>query len=131
VKRGGRKRPAASRFYLDEDIPYTTVEAGAPMGLDIVAARDVQPNLPQDDPVHLATAARDRRIMVTYNRDDFIVATRDAFAIGDPHAGLLILTNRLPRDAGRIARGLARWMEKRRAGGAWPMQDYEVDFLSY
>lgn len=68
--------------------------------------------------------------MVTYNRDDFLAATRDAFASAGPHAGLLILTRRLPRDPSRIVHALERWTEKRKLSGSWPMQDYEVDFLS-
>ncbi len=69
--------------------------------------------------------------MVTYNRDDFLAATRDAFASSGPHSGLLILTHRLPRDPGRIVHALARWLEKRKEAGTWPMQKYEVDFLSH
>lgn len=69
--------------------------------------------------------------MVTYNRDDFIAATRDAFATSGPHAGLLILTHRLPRDPERIVHALARWVEQRKMAGGWPMQAYEVDFLSH
>lgn len=121
----------AARFYLDEDIPYEAATVGASLGLDIVAARAVHASLPQDDPVHLATAAQDRRIMVTYNRDDFLAATHDSFASAAPHAGLLIVTHKLPRDAVRIAHALARWVDKRKAEGAWPLQDYEVAFLSH
>lgn len=69
--------------------------------------------------------------MVTYNRDDFLAATRDAFASNGPHAGLLILTHRLPRDPARIVHALARWVKERERAGAWPMQDYEVEFLSH
>lgn len=119
-----------ARFYLDEDVPHSAARVGDSLGLDVVAARDAQPALPQDDPLHLRTAALDGRIMVTYNRDDFILATRDAFAAGLPHAGLLILTRKLPRDPARIAHALARWVEARRAAGRWPMQSCEIDFLS-
>ena len=126
-----RLRPEAPRFYLDEDVPHTTAEVGADLGLDILSARDAQASLPRDDPVHLRAAAGDGRIMVTYNRNDFLVATRDAFASGEPHAGLLILTHKLPRDPTRIGHALARWVDRRREDGSWPMQEYEVDFLSY
>lgn len=119
-----------ARFYLDEDVPHHSAQVGAGLGLDVLAARDAHSALPQDDPVHLSTAACDGRVMVTCNRDDYLVATRDAFASGTPHAGLLILTRKLPRDPGRVAHALARWVERRRAEGAWPMQPYEVDFLS-
>lgn len=124
------RSPEQPRFYLDEDVPHAAADAGASLGLDIVSAREAQSSLPQDDPVHLRTAAQEGRIMVTYNRNDFLVATRDAFASGGPHAGLLILTHKLPRDPGRVAHGLARWVERRKEAGAWPMQPYEVDFLS-
>jgi hypothetical protein len=120
----------AARFYLDEDIPYDAATVGASPGLDIVAAQEAHASLPQDDPVHLKTAAQDRRIMVTYNRDDFLTATHDSFASAAPHAGLLILTHKLPRDAARVAHALARWVDNRKAEGAWPLQEYEVDFLS-
>ena len=119
-----------ARFYLDEDIPHGAAGVGVALGLDIVPAKDAQPKLPQDDPVHLQAAALDQRIMVTYNRDDFIRATRDAFAAGLPHTGLLILIRKLPRDSVRIAHALSRWVESRKAGGRWPMQPYEIEFLS-
>lgn len=122
--------PAAARFYLDEDVPHAAAAIGAALGLDVVPARDAQASLPQDDHVHLHAAAVNARVMVTYNRDDFVVATRDAFAAGAPHAGLLILTRKLPRDPGRIAHALERWVARRGAAGLWPMQAYEVDFLS-
>jgi hypothetical protein len=120
-----------ARFYIDEDVPHSCAEVGGALGLDIRPAKDAQPSLPQDDPVHLRAAAQDQRIMVTYNRDDFLAATHDAFASSGPHAGLLILTHRLPRDPARIVHALARWVEQRKETGAWPMQDYEVDFLSH
>lgn len=123
--------PGAARFYLDEDVPHACAALGHALGLDILPARDAHSSLPQDDPVHLRTAASDQRIMVTYNRDDFLAATRDAFATGGPHAGLLILTRRLPRDPARIVHALARWVERRSTTDGWPMQAYEVDFLSH
>jgi hypothetical protein len=123
--------PDVPRFYLDEDIPYAAAAIGSSLGLDIVATKDANQSLPQDDAAHLRTAARDRRVMVTYNRDDFLAATRDAFASAAPHAGLLILTHKLPRDAGRLARALAGWVASRRADDTWPLQEYEVDFLSH
>jgi hypothetical protein len=116
---------------IDEDVQHSCAEVGEAFGLDIRSAKDAQPSIPQDDPVHLRAAAQDRRIMVTYNRDDFLAATRDASASSAPHAGLLILTHRLPREPTRIVHALARWVDQRQATGAWPMQHYEVGFLSH
>jgi hypothetical protein len=131
VKSRPHRGPKEPRFYLDEDVPHGTAEVGGALGLDVVAARDAQLSLPQDDPIHLRTAAGDQRIMVTYNRNDFLVATRDVFSAGAPHAGLLILTHKLPRDSHQIAHALARWVRRRKLENAWPMQEYEVDFLSH
>jgi hypothetical protein len=130
VRGGVGKEAGEARFYLDEDVPHGTADIGASLGLDIVAARDAQPNLPQDDLTHLLSAGKDSRIMVTYNRNDFLVATRDAFMANAPHAGLLILTRKLPRDSARVAHGLDRWVAKRKEEGSWPMQPFEVAFLS-
>ncbi|HSW30515.1 MAG TPA: DUF5615 family PIN-like protein [Longimicrobiales bacterium] len=120
-----------ARFYLDDDVPHSCAEVGRALGLDICPARDAHAHLPQDDPVHLRTAGKDQRVLVTYNRDDYLAATREAFAADGPHAGLLILTHKLPRDPARIVHALARWLEQRRAADAWPMQKYEVDFLPW
>jgi hypothetical protein len=118
------------RFHLDEDVPHGAAAVGGKLGLDVVAARDAHPTLPQDDPVHLMRAAAEGRIMVTYNRNDFLVATRDAFQTNAPHAGLLILTRKLPRDPARVAHALERWVARRKQERCWPMQPFEVAFLS-
>jgi hypothetical protein len=119
-----------ARLYLDEDIPYRAADVASGLGLNVIAARDAHASLPQDDALHLQTAAAVQRIMVTYNRDDFILATRNAFAAGLSHAGLLILTRKLPRDPARIGHALDRWAKARVLEGRWPMQPFEVDFLS-
>ena len=111
-------------FYLDEDLPHSAAGLGRSLGLDVVAAVERGPT-PRDDDLHLAQAAAEGRTVVTYNRNDFIEATRDAFAAGKPHAGVLILTRKLPRDPARIAHALQRWGERH-----GPMQPYEVQFLS-
>lgn len=115
---------AAHRFYLDEDVPTSAAVVGRGPGLDVVAAREQGPT-PRPDPEHLAAAAADGRAVVTYNRDDFITATRDAFAAGKPHAGVLILTRKLPRDPARVAHALLRWSRERP-----PLPPYGIDFLS-
>jgi len=117
-------------FYLDEDVPHGAAAVGRALGLDVVAARDAQSSLPRADALHLRTAAEDGRIMVTYNRNDFLLATREAFQSNVPHAGLLMLTRKLPRDSARVAHALERWVAARKRAGAWPMQSYEVAILS-
>lgn len=118
------------RFYLDEDVPPNAAVVGRGLGVDVVSAYHEGP-VPRPDADHLATAAADGRIVVTYNRDDFLACTRDAFAAGRPHAGVLILTRKLPRDPARVAHALARWAERAvRTFGAPPLQAYTVDFVS-
>jgi hypothetical protein len=124
------RQQGEARFYLDEDVPHRAAEIGGAIGMDIVAARDAHSSLPQDDAVHLLAAARDGRILVTYNRNDFLLATREAFQTNGPHAGLLILTRKLPRDPARVAHALERWVARRREEGTWPMQRFEVVFLA-
>ncbi len=111
-------------FYLDEDLPHSAAAVGRALGLDVVAAVE-RGQLPKPDRVHLGQAASEGRILVTYNRNDFIEETRDAFAAGRPHAGVLILTHRIPRDPARIAHALQRWQAAHAS-----MQPYEIQFLS-
>jgi predicted nuclease of predicted toxin-antitoxin system len=111
-------------FYLDEGIPYSAARIGRNLGLDVVAASEAGAT-PRPDREHLATAAADERVLVTYNRNDFIEETRDAFAAGKQHFGVLILTHKLPGDGARIAHALVRWAAERP-----PLQPYGIDFLS-
>jgi predicted nuclease of predicted toxin-antitoxin system len=131
--RATRRRPPpppAYRFYLDEDIPATAATAARGLGLDAVHASDIDPT-PRPDHAHLAAAAAAGRIVVTYNRDDFLALTRDAFAAGRPHAGLIILTHKLPRTAARVAHALHRWAVAAAVTyGPPPLQPYAVIFLS-
>lgn len=121
--------PVGFRFYLDEDVPKGAAVVGVGLGLDIVSAYHVGPT-PRADSEHLATAAADGRIVVTYNRNDFIQCTHDAFAAGRPHAGVLILTRKLPRDPARVAHALARWAVRAASTfGPPPLQPYTIDFV--
>lgn len=87
--------------------------------------------VPRPDAEHLAVAAADGRIVLTYDRDDLIACTRGAFAAGWPHAGGLILTRKLPRDPARVAHALAPWVTKAEATcGPPPLPPYSIDFVS-
>lgn len=122
-------QPPAFRFYLDDDVPTGAAVVGEGLGLDIVSAYQVGPTS-RPDCDHLATAAAEGRIVVTYNRDDFLRCTHDAFAAGLPHAGILILTRKLPRDPARLAHALARWVANAESTfGPPPLQRYTVDFV--
>lgn len=116
--------PAAHRFYLDEDVPPAAAKIARGMGLDVVATVEVG-TLSRTDPEHLAIAAADRRVVVTYNIRDFLKHTMDFFAAGRPHSGVLGLMPSLPRDGAAVAHALQSWSANRP-----PLQPYEVQFLS-
>ena len=112
------------KFYLDEDVPPAAAGIGRGLGLDVVAVLEAG-GLGLDDVEQLDLAASQSRIMVTYNRDDFLQLTLEAFAAGKPHFGLLILTRKLPRDPARVAHALERWCREMP-----PLQPYGFDFIS-
>lgn len=86
--------------------------------------------LPDDE--QLRWAARERRIPVTRNRDDFIEWTTAFFQRGEPHAGILIVPTSLSiQRVGRIAKALERWADvTRRRSGDRELSPYFIDFLS-
>ncbi len=59
-----------AHFYLDENIPRVTQRVLAQNAHDVIHAFDLG-NRSVSDPEHLLVAARDARILVTYNRRDF------------------------------------------------------------
>lgn len=98
-----------SRFLTDEDVSPRVAEIGRGMGLDVVSVRDAG-RLGWSDDDQLRAAAREERIFVTYNRDDYILLTRRFFQDREPHAGVLIVPGSIPRkDPDRLARALAVW----------------------
>lgn len=96
-------------FLTDEDVSPRVAEIGRGLRLDIESVRDVG-RLGWSDEDQLRAAARDGRVLVTYNRDDYITLTRRFFHDREPHAGVLIVPGTLPRrDPGRLARALVAW----------------------
>jgi len=112
------------RFYLDEDVPPSAAPIGRALGLDVVAVAEVG-HFGGADAEQLAWAAGHRRVVVTYNRDDFLELTRSALAAGKPHAGVLIVVPTVRRQGAAIAHALHRF-----STGRPPLQPYEVQFLS-
>lgn len=85
-------------FYWDEGTSIPFAGLMEPLGHDVVIARTFHPQRTSDH-VHLATATRLGRILVTHNRDDFLLlhrAWRDWFNEWGPspppiHTGIIIL----------------------------------------
>ncbi len=122
-------RPApALRYLFDEDVNPEVARIAARLGFDVVSVHDLG-RRGLSDLDQLRFAAMDGRIVVTRNRDDFIVLTVDAFRAGDPHHGVLILPHTVRNDRpAEIARVLEAWHGRWQDVG-YP-GDYFIDFVS-
>lgn len=85
------------KFYLDEDISGKVAEIARGLGVDIVTARECG-NQGADDEVHLLSAARDGRCLVTRNRDDFVALSVRFLQDEQSHAGVLVVPYTMPTD---------------------------------
>ncbi len=118
-------------FLLDEDLTHRVAETARGLGLDMVSVHEVG-RLELDDDDHLRWAAREGRIVVTRNRDDFIEWTTAFFQRGEPHTGVLIVPTALSiQRPERIAHAVRRWAESTHERfGDRPLSPYFIDFLS-
>jgi hypothetical protein len=101
------------RFLLDEHVWGGLVEIGRDLGADVLL---VQTNLPQgsDDEEVLALAAREGRILLTSNAQDFAPLVADWFLAGREHCGVLIVPGQT--DKGLLSRALQNIVEHDLAG---------------
>lgn len=115
------------RFLLDEDLNPAAAGIGRGLGLDAVSVHEVDRRGLTDDE-QLRGAARDGRVFVTRNRDDFIRLTVEWFRTGEAHRGLLVVPHSLPNDRPeRIAHAIAEWQASRAGVDTFA---YMIDFLS-
>ncbi len=99
-------------FLLDEDLSPVVAETARGLGLDAFSVHECDRRGLSDE-AQLELATREQRVLVTRNRDDFIVLTVDAFRAGTPHAGVLIVPRSLPNHLPqRIAHALRRWCDE-------------------
>lgn len=78
------------------------------------------------DGEQLTRAVRERRCLVTRNRDDFIRLTLERFAHHEPHHGVLIIPHSLPANRfAMIANAVARFARAHSPG----LHPYTVAFL--
>lgn len=115
------------RFLLDEDLNPLAAEVARGLGLDALSVHEIdRRGLPDDE--QLRGAARDVRMFVTRNRDDFVRLTIEWFRTGEAHPGVLIVPHSLPNDQPEpIAHALATWVAAR--AGVESLA-YVIDFLS-
>lgn len=113
------------RFLLDEDLNPAIAAVGRGIGLDVVSVHEID-RRGLDDREQLAFAARERRIFVTRNRDDFIKLTVSFYQAGDPHPGIIIVPYTLPnKEPERVAHALDKWHRQQSAEGL----EYGIVFL--
>lgn len=100
------------RYCLDEDLSPRIAELLRKTGIDAMSIHEVgRAGLPDDE--QLDFAGRERRCLVTRNRDDFLRLTLRFLADRKPHRGVLIVPYTIPADAfSRIARALKAYAKK-------------------
>jgi len=121
---------ASLRFLLDADLRPTIAPVARGLGLDMVSAHELGFGDLPDDEV-LRWAARERRVTVTRNRDDFVEWTTAFFHRGEAHAGVLIVPTHLSIERPeRVAHALRRWADAMHVqlSGA-PLSPYFIGWL--
>ncbi|MCU0579695.1 MAG: DUF5615 family PIN-like protein [Desulfobacterota bacterium] len=112
-------------FYLDEDLSPKIAVILRKKGVEAVSAHEVG-MVAASDREQLELAAREKRCLVTRNRNDFIRLTQQFLNDRRPHRGVLIVPYSLPGDQfGRIARRLQTYASQHSSG----LAPYQVDFL--
>ncbi|RJQ60690.1 MAG: hypothetical protein C4530_07170 [Desulfobacteraceae bacterium] len=114
------------KLYLDEDISPRIARLLREMGIDAVSAHEAEKTGASDEE-QLLEAVGDGRVMVTRNRNDFIVLTVRFFQDLKPHHGLLIVSHSIPgSDFALMAKRLSAWV-KNHPGG---IEAYTIEFLA-
>jgi hypothetical protein len=113
------------KFYLDEDLSPRIAELIRQKGVYCKGAHE-SGMVQASDLEQLMLAARQKRCLVTRNRDDFIRLTVQFFNDHLPHHGLLIIPHTIPGDKFlTIAKALVKYANQHPEG----MQAYTIDFL--
>ena len=112
------------KFYLDEDLSPKIAQILRKNGVDALSCHEVG-MVGASDLEQLEFAAREKRCLVTRNRNDFIKLTLQFFNDHRPHYGVLIVPS-IPGDQfARIARLLKAFASRHLSG----LEPYSVDFL--
>jgi hypothetical protein len=88
-------------------------------GHDVRAIAEESELVGLDDPDVLALAARDERILVTFNHRDFAPLLREWAEAGGHHQGCILVFGIDHGEIGLILRGLTRLLSERNEQAAW------------
>jgi predicted nuclease of predicted toxin-antitoxin system len=113
------------KFYLDEDLSPKIAEILRRGGMDALSAHEAG-MCESSDQRQLDFAAKEKRCLVTRNRDDFIRLTVRFFNDQRPHCGVLIVPYTLPGDQFSRIASLIRKFSFRHQKGLAP---YSIAFL--
>ena len=115
-----------ARYYLDEHLsPVIAALCRERYGLDVLST-EAAGRKGRTDEEQLAFAASEGRCIVTQDRGDYYRFTRQFYAEGRPHAGVLCMPRSLSlREFAAIATAIARYDREHPAG----LPPYAVDWL--
>ncbi len=114
------------KFYLDEELSPKIAVLLRKSAIDAVSARDVG-MCEVSDKEQPDFAAKDKRCLVTRNRDDFIRLTVQFFNDHRPHGGILIVPHTIPGDQfSRTANLIKTFSSHHRRG----LEPYSIGFLT-
>lgn len=98
-------------LFFDEDLSPRIAQALRKLGVDAVSVHEVG-RQGLSDREQLQYAASEKRCLVTRNRDDYLILTREFFDRSEPHEGVLVVSSRLaPDDFGRIASAVKEYLD--------------------
>lgn len=114
------------KFYLDEDISPKVAQILRKKNIDAVSAHEAGRQGASDED-QLTAAAAEGRVLVTRNRDDFIILTVRFFEALKPHHGLLIVPHTIPgSDFSLLSNLLTTFATKHPKN----LVSYTIEFLS-
>jgi len=113
------------KFYLDEDLSPKIAQILRKNGIDALSCHEVG-MVGTSDLEQIKFAAREKRCLVTRNRDDVIKLTLQFFNDHRPHYGVLIVPYTIPGDQFSQIGRLPKAFASRHLSGFEP---YSVDFL--
>lgn len=116
------------KFLLDEDLPPLAAEISRGLGLDARSVHEAD-RLGLTDSEQLRHAAREGRVFVTRNRNDFIALTLAFHRSGEAHAGVLLVGRKTPNNRPELlAHALKEWAAHRETAPE-SFGPYVMDFL--